>query len=808
MRVLYSCILLCSLLFWGISANAQKTNIAGKITNEAGLPVAAASVIQDGEKKGVLSDNNGNFQLTFSSGSDSLIIVVSGVGYHPQRLHIASSQTSPLTITLQAYDKILSSVEVFGRRHMVPDKLDALTGLPLEANQQIQSVSVISNKLIREQDNQDISEALRNVTGVTSFSTFGGMGNAYTIRGIRGVTTLVNGIQMNNDFRGHGIMPDMETVDNVQVLKGSSAVAQGISASIGAVGGIVNAVTKTPNFVNAGTVGVRYGSWSNARAFYDFEQVVNDKVAYRIDGAMQKGNGYRAYTQNDRFVINPSLKWKPDERTTITAELHLQHDSKTPDRGTINLAADSVNGLWKIPTDKFLGFSTDHNTTDANFWGVRILRKLSDKLDFKINYYGSTYKQDFNSAIANLDSAYFKATGNRNMRYRTMNHITENDRSSVFNIALVGHQIRTGSVTHTFQVGFDYRKRDWFSQAFNSGPVDTFDVFSNYSNTMPSQNITYTENKGRYYNRVYNEHGLYAQDMVTFNKYLSALIGGRYSYISSIDNAANAYSNGSGSDPIAGLFFSPVSQVHLFGSYTTVTDISTAEYLDANGKKLGNSITRQWEVGVKSSYFKDRLRFNFTYFVMNNSDYSYQLTNSSTGNVYYSQSGSLKRNGIEAELTGHLLPNLEILLGYTHLNATYNGVKSFVDGSEPTGTSNDLANGWVNYVVKSGVLKGLSVGGGVYYVGKRPVDDFTKSTSVNVSVGGGEVQKITPGVRPFTLDAYTVINGQIAYSFKQYTLRAVLNNISDAKGITAYYPQAFLNPIDPRNFGVTLTYAF
>ncbi|ANI89452.1 hypothetical protein A9P82_09185 [Arachidicoccus ginsenosidimutans] len=808
MKFAHVSVLVCLLFMSVRNVQAQTIRVKGKIINESGEPVASVSVMTKGLSKSTVSDNGGNFYLNVPDNSDSVILKISSVGYRTEELHFAIPLPKELVIRLQAYDKALSSVEVFGHPRVQPDKLDALTGLPLQANQQIQSVSVISNRLIQEQDNQDIGDALHNVTGVISFSSFGGMGNAYTIRGIRGVTTLVNGIQMNNDFRGHGVMPDMETVDNVQVLKGSSAIAQGVSASIGAVGGIINAVTKTPDFVNAGTVGIRYGSWDNVRGFYDFQHIINDKLAYRIDGAAQKGNGYRAYTKNDRFVINPSLTWKPDDKTTIIAELHYQHDNKTPDRGTVNLGADSVNGLWNIPNNKFLGFTTDHNTTDAKFWGIRLVRKLTDKLDFKINYYGSAFKQDFNSAIANLDSAAFKATGDRNVRYRYMNHVTENDKSATYNIALVGHDLHTGSITHTFQIGFDYRNRDWFSQAFNSNPIDTIDVFSNYSNILSNQNLTYTENKGRYYNRNYNEYGLFGQDMITFNKYLSALAGVRYSYVSSVDNKINTYSSGNGTDPIFGVFITPVSQLHFFGSYTTISDISTAEYVDENGKKLGNTITHQWEFGLKSSYFGDRLRFNFTYFIMDNNDYTYQLTNTETGNVYYNQSGSLKRNGIETEVTGHVFPNFEVLLGYTHLNAKYDGVKSFVDGAEPMGTAKNLANGWLNYVVRKGSLKGLSFGGGVYYVGQRPVDDYSKSTRVNVTTGGGEVQKITPGIRPFDLAAYTTINGQIAYSFKQYTIRAVLNNIGNSRGYTAYYPQAFLNPTDPRNIGVTFTYAF
>ncbi|MCO6024530.1 TonB-dependent receptor [Prevotella cerevisiae] len=796
-----------TLLFQTVMVQAQNESSAqGEIMALGGQPLSGASVRVVGQNITTQTDVNGKFSITLPS-PGTYTVVISNVGYKTKKVTLHTGEHAG-SFTLQPYDTVLSTVEVFGHTRKQPDKLDAITGMPLGANEQIQSVSTISSRLIQEQDNQDISDALRNVTGVILFSNFGGIGNSYTIRGIRGITTLMNGIQLDNDFRGHGIMPDMATIDNIQVLKGSYAISQGLSNSLGAVGGIVNAVTKTPNFMNAGNVSLRYGSWNNVRATYDVERLLNKRFSVRLAGAVEAGDGYREHTTNQRFAINPSFAWKPDDKTRIIGEFHFQHDSRTPDRGTVNLAADSVNGLWDIPNNKFLGFTSDHNTTDAQFWGLRLIRSLTDKLDLKLSYYGSRFKQDFNSAVAGLDADAFKATGVGNVRYRYMNHVTENDKSSVVSIALVGHDLDTWGIHHTFQTGVDYRHNEWFSQAFNSNNIDTIDVYKPFTNTLSNQNLTYTENKGRYYNRYYSTYGAYGQDMITVNRYVKGLLGLRYSHTESVDRKTNTYTAGHGVDPIFGVFLSPLENIHFFGSYTTVSDIATAEYIDKNGNKLGNTVTHQYEMGVKSDFFNHRLRFNFTYFIMNNNDYSYQVTDQTTGNVYYDQSGSLKRNGIETEVVGHVLSNLEVLLGYTHLHAKYEGVKSYVDGSEPMGTAKNLANGWINYMFNRGFLKGLSIGGGAYYVGKRPVDDYSKSTAVNVVAGGSEIQKVTPGVKPFNLSAYTTVNMQLAYTWTHYTVRVVLNNLTNSKGYNAYYPQAFLTPTDPRNFGVTFSYAF
>ena len=105
----------------------------------------------------------------------------------------------------------------------------------------------------------------------------------------------------------------------------------------------------------------------------------------------------------------------------------------------------------------------------------------------------------------------------------------------------------------------------------------------------------------------------------------------------------------------------------------------------------------------------------------------------------------------------------------------------------------------MNYTVRHGALKGLNFGGGAYYVGDRPVNEYTQKVVVH---------NTKPGVKPFTLDAYTTLNLQVGYSFKNVSIKVFANNITDAIGYNAYYRGGFLNRNDPRNFAVQLNYKF
>jgi iron complex outermembrane receptor protein len=164
------------------------------------------------------------------------------------------------------------------------------------------------------------------------------------------------------------------------------------------------------------------------------------------------------------------------------------------------------------------------------------------------------------------------------------------------------------------------------------------------------------------------------------------------------------------------------------------------------------------------------------------------------------KAGNLKRVGVELELTGRLLKNLDVVAGYSYLDAAYHDSPYYHAGSAPMNTAKNTANGWVNYSIFDGVLCNLSFGLGMYYVGQRPLAEYTYRV-----VPGHAVQANT---RPFLADAYTTVNAQVGYRFRNYRIRVFMNNLFDSTGYTAYYRGGYLNPTDPRNVAVALNYQF
>src|SRR5690606_25172024 len=153
----------------------------------------------------------------------------SAVGYSQKNVKVLINSAEIKSLTIVLKEEELEEVEVFGNRYKHPDKIEALTRLPLEPYEQIQSISVISGKLIENQGALTISDATKNVPGVYTFATYGNKRESMSSRGFRGIPILKNGVRVHSDFRGSGILTDMQGVDNIQVLKGAASVTQGVA---------------------------------------------------------------------------------------------------------------------------------------------------------------------------------------------------------------------------------------------------------------------------------------------------------------------------------------------------------------------------------------------------------------------------------------------------------------------------------------------------------------------------------------------------------------------------------------------------
>ncbi len=694
--------------------------------------------------------------------------------------------------------KEIDEVELFGERKKQPQGLEAITRLPLKTRDQIQSISVISHKVIEDLGGLTVTDVAKNVPGVTQFGSYGGTRESMSIRGYRGVPVLKNGVQMDSDFRTAGMLTDMQGIESIQIIKGSAAVTQGIGDGLGSAGGVINVVTKVPKFINQTNVGLRYGSWDFYRPTVDFQRVLDSqgKVAVRLNAAYQNNNSFRRFINTERIYVNPSIAIRPDDKTEIVVEMDYMHNNTTPDRGTVNLAKGDTEAIYRMPGRKFLGFSTDKAKTETFNFSTTVTRKLTEKLKVRAAYMSSSYQTE----IVGAALAPLKRDNPTEFRNRTLTRSDREDLNKVFQFDFIGTDVMTGFMKHTFQVGFDWKESNVTTTSYKAKDVDQINVLNEINNILPA-GVNIDLSTANAINTVAPTMGLMAQDVITFNKYIKAHLGVRYSRLIGSDKEKDYAWN-----PSLGIMISPIENMNIFGSYTSTTALRSSNNVLFTGGTVGASTTKQWEAGIKSDWLNERLRFNVTVFDINTDNLSYELLDGGNPTGKYALAGNLKRQGVEVELIGKILPNLQVMTGWAYVDAQYKDSPSFVNGSAPINTPKHSANAWLNYKFDKGILTGLDVGAGIYFVGERPVDDYKQKYT---NTENGHVNGTQPGEKPFFMPQYTTVDAQIGYSFKNgLGLRGFFNNIFDSVGYNSYFRGGYIDQIQPRNFAVQVNYKF
>ncbi len=804
--------MLCQLAWAQNSALQRGAAIRGQVMQAEGQPLAGASVVVENTQLGAVTDENGYFEIKhLPEGNYQVRAMMIGFNSITTEVRINQGKSEEINFNLKVKANQMAEVEVFGIRDKQPEKLDAITRLPLKPSEQIQSISVISEKLIEQQGALTVTEGVRNVPGVYTYATYGGVRESISSRGFRGIPTLKNGVRVMTDFRGQGFSTDMQGVESVQVLKGASSITMGAATDLGGPGGIVNIVTKTPKFENTGAVSLRAGSWGLIRPTFDVQRVLDkgNKVAIRLNGAYENGGKFRDHMDNESFYINPSLEWRPNNRSTLTLEMDYFKEEQGIDVGTVNLSVgNKENKIYDLPSERFLGFESDKTDLKHSSYTARYNYNITNNLYVRAAVFNSNYNYD--AVKSNLAALKPNAKTGVNVnevnwyRRSIAHNSTREDNSTVLQLDLVGRKIQTGKINHTFQVGTDYRYIDLFQPTYNSLAIDEINVFdpATVSHTLP-ENVPAFERTGGTQSYDYR-FGATFQDVIQLTNWARVYGGVRYSTNKTKDDGEESATTEFW-NPLAGVMFTIKDGINIFGSYTNSTNPRSAAVVDANGEPLGAERIDQLEAGIKSEWFNDRLRFNLTFFKINNKDMNLRaFTVDENGVVletgYYIKGGNDERKGIEVELTGRVLENLEIVTGYSYIDAQYKDHTTFVQGSAPNNTPKHTINVYANYTLKSGLLHGLNFGAGAYYLGERPYNDWTQD--------GVQYHNIDPNTAPWFNKAYTIVNAQVGYDFKKHWgVRALFNNVFDEVGYDAYRT-SFIDRIQPRNVSGVVTYKF
>ncbi|QKJ62932.1 TonB-dependent siderophore receptor [Flavobacterium sp. M31R6] len=663
-----------------------------------------------------------------------------------------------------------------------------------------QSVQVITQKTLENQQITTMSDLLKNTNGVYIMGNSGGYQEEIASRGyaMGSSNTFKNGVRYFN-----GMPTEMSGIEKAEFLKGSAAILFGNVTA----GGVLNLVTKKPKFDFGADASVGIGSFDLYKTTFDvFGPIGNSKkVAFRMNGANTQANSFRIGVSSETKYVNPSFLVNFNDKTSLLVEADYIKDIRTPDFG-----AGIINyELVDLPRSRFVGVLWGKIQSEQASLTATLRHQLSENWDLSFINSNRFYETDlFANTRPNSPITSMKANGDWTMGLQRSEAkdnywLQELNAKGKFQTWNIDHQVLFGADQ-------DKYKTETLASTYKNplksykNEYDTINIFTTDLST--ARNDIPTMDKVTLTKAPVQRIGVFAQDLISINKYVKALAGLRYSYQETTSDVYtypvvnpkpvaekrviskqidDAFS------PRLGLILQPNKNHSIFASYST-SFVPNAGLDYFTKEALAPSTIKQYEVGVKNEFWDGRLFANVTAYQIENNN----LAQTSLIDATYKElAGGTKSQGVEIDLVANPAKGLSILGGYSFNEIKYTDSNIYIVGSQILYMPKNTANLNFNYHFEDGKLKGLNLGLINSYVGVRYAGRSTNITTP------------TDPRKPVKLPEYFQSDATVGYQFKQITIRAKLSNIFNALSYNVHDDNS-VNPIAPTNYAITLNYAF
>lgn len=768
--------------------------ITGTVLTTDNQPAAFVTVSIQENGVATLTDENGFFAIKgLQEGVYTLEISMVGLKPQQKQIEVKKDKSATVSITLAENAKQLTEVIVVSgkRLNSKPVSIGKIEVHPMDLPQ---SLAIVGQGMIREQQAQRLGDVIKNVNGVYVTTTRGAVQESFGARGYSfGSTNLFkNGARVNS-----GTMPEMSSLERVEVLKGSSAILYGQVAP----GGIVNMVTKQPKFNFGGEVSMRTGSFDLYKPSFDVYGPLSSSVAYRVNGTYEKAGSYRDGVNSERYYVNPSLLFKLSDKTDIVLEGDYLKHNFTPDFGIPSLDNTKIP---ELPRSTFFGERWQYSKVDQATATATVRHRFNDawKLNTSASY--QNYQRDY-LAIERLQA---NAAGDLN---RPLGRQQNRENYYTAQVNLVG-KFATGTMEHNLLAGVDVDRTitDNTDFSFPSSTYDKINIFdpAKFERRTDMPVATAIRDRRARSNRA----GIYVQDLIKLSPKFNVLVGGRWSYVEARGIDSTSLTNGAKTtgkskydnafSPRVGVVYKPTGSTSVFASYANSFTVNSGQ--DINGNVLPPSIIDQYEVGIKNELLNGRLSSNLTFYRIVNNNLVQTLPFLPDGTVNTISSikaltGQTKSDGVEVDLAAHPIKGLDISAGYSYNFARYTktpaSTGSNKEGERLVNNPANTANGSVFYTFHNQALKGLRLGASVFYIGER-FGGWNNTTN--------QAQTYS---RLIPVDGFTTLDLSAGYTWKKVSLMAKVANVTNT--LNYYMHENYsINPIPPTQFVATVSYKF
>ncbi|TKK00650.1 TonB-dependent siderophore receptor [Pseudomonas fluorescens] len=635
-----------------------------------------------------------------------------------------------------------------------------------------QSISVVSKDVVEDLGATRLQDALDYAGGVGRANNFGGQGlTTFTVRGFTTGEFYRNGFPIN---RGYPNMPDANTIERLEVLRGPATMLYGR----GDPGGTFNVVSKQPLAERTVTLGSQLNDQGMKRGTLDASGPLDEegRLAYRLNVVGEGGDTFRDHVETERYGVTPVITWQATDDTKVTFEGDFMRNNHPLDRGLTRFpnqrGTPSRDTFWG---DKDAGKL--HN--DNNMAQLRFEHALSDNWTLGGGFQWLDGSLKGNAIEANGPGSLGAdgRTLQRNFNYRKLEW-TDKD----YQLNLTGH-FSTGGFDHTLLTGIEYEDYDYksiiqrSSAAAGTYPIDIFDPV--YGQPRPALTRTPTHDKENL-----KTYAAFVQDQVALTERLKVLAGARFErfehdYQNYVGKSWQAADNAV--TPRVGVIYDLTDTVAVYADAARSFKPNTGASREGGG--FAPEKGKSYEMGIKWEALDRQLSVDAAIYQIEKKNV---LTTDPVDNTFSVAAGQVRSRGFDLNVAGNLTPEWRVIGGYAYVDAEVTRDNTLRSGTRLMNIPRNSFSLLNVYEFQDGALKGLGLGVGGKYVDQRAGQ--TANTA-------------------FSMDAYTVVDLLGYYKVNERVrLNLDVKNLFNREYEEGAFGNIYAYPGAPRTVQVGIAY--
>jgi catecholate siderophore receptor len=667
-----------------------------------------------------------------------------------------------------------------------------------------QTIEVIPQAILQEQGAVTLSDALRNVPGITLQAGEGGgasntTGDMFNLRGFNASNSIfVDGV------RDDGLMSrNVFNLEQVEVYLGPT----GSDVGRGTASGYVNMQTKTPSLRQGFSGSFSYDAADQKRGTVDFNQPVRlgpagswlARAAARLNALWQEGGvPGRDIVRLKNRAIAPAVTVGLGTPTRFTFQSQITRQDNLPDYGIPTaawapeaLGPTTVRTLQPVEQSNYYGsLEFDYDRIAQENFTARVEHDINDNLTLRYQTrFNQTHRDAIITGIGAFNAANETVTLQRAGNDRK-NRILSNQANAVLRFS-------TGTLRHAMSGGLEFAYEDQMAPTIGGvgtrGPIDIY-------NPDPRETVAgYAPAPTGAYNKGWtNTAAAYLFDTIDIANRWQLTGGMRFEQFTTnfraVSNTLQTTTEERASDGLVsgkiGITYRINERANTYFSYgTSLTPPGTANFtLSAQANNQNNpnvepQKSENYEVGAKVDFFRNRLLVNAAVFHTTNENVIFTVDATAVPPIF-NQDDAQRVNGITVGGIGQITDRLQLIANIAYLDSELRSQNSANNGNRLVLTPRVAGSLWATYRTAFR----LSLGGGL-----RHTDTVFVNAANSIRVPG-----------------YHVADAFAEYAVNEnFTLRLNVYNLTGESYVSSVNNNGNrYNPGSPRSAMVTTSFRF